>query len=285
MTPTKKTVGWRTSDTGCFRFNRDFTRIGVGRIATSSRTRDAREFERRNAILTCLAEAGQIDVLRDFRAGRITIEELLSADRAGRLLHHDLVSDVALRTNLWDAVESFLPRMGGEASTRRRYEVTFNALRRRASSHLPQGARLADLERVNWAKLHSEWGRSSADWNHVRRAVSALLSTVLHDKFHPFRRRVMAAFPKAVERGRVPDLAPETFKRIFDAAVPHARPAFVVLALTGMRVGEYLACTREHVMPETCQILVPGTKTAGSAAVIRVAEDMWPWVERGIPSP
>ena len=60
--------GWRTSPTGCFRINRDFTRIGVGRIACSSRTTDLKEFRRRNDIVTKLAESGQIEVLRASRA-------------------------------------------------------------------------------------------------------------------------------------------------------------------------------------------------------------------------
>jgi len=88
---------WRTSDSGCFRFNRDFTRIGVGRITRSSRTTNEREFNRRNDILTKLAESAQIDVLRAFRTGAITIEQLVDADREQRLKSADLLGVMALQ--------------------------------------------------------------------------------------------------------------------------------------------------------------------------------------------
>ena len=38
-------------------------------------------------------------------------------------------------------------------------------------------------------------------------------------------------------------------------------------------------------MPHTCAVQVPGTKTAGSADVLRVDERLWPWIVAGVPSP
>src|SRR5262245_20001918 len=94
---------WRTSQSGGIRFNRDFTRIGVGRITLSSRTTNVQEFRRRNDILTKLADSAQIEVLRAFRDGAITIEQLVDADREQRLKSADLLGVLTLRQPLWAA--------------------------------------------------------------------------------------------------------------------------------------------------------------------------------------
>ncbi len=276
---------WRTSTDGCIRFNRDFTRLGVGRLTMSSRTKQPKEFERRDQLLSKLAESSQIEVLKAFRDGSISIEQLIEADRQQRLRSADLLADIVIRRNLWDAIDSTLPQMGRQPVTRKRYKVSLDALRDKAAAYLNATATLADLGRVPWNELQTQWGGSSADWNHLRRAVSTLLSTVLNDKYHPLRRLVIGKFPKASETQRTPDLSPEDFLRIVEKAPLHARPCYMVLVLTGMRVGEYLRCTKFQLRRKECGIDVPGTKTGGSAATIYVSADYWKWVELGIPSP
>lgn len=59
----------------------------------------------------------------------------------------------------------------------------------------------------------------------------------------------------------------------------------LVLAATGMRLGEYLRCTPAHLVPAKYAIRVPGTKTKRSRRVIELGPEAWPWVEAGIPSP
>jgi integrase len=41
----------------------------------------------------------------------------------------------------------------------------------------------------------------------------------------------------------------------------------------------------EHLHPITKAVSVPGTKTAGSAAVLRVDAELWPWVVQAVPAP
>ena len=94
------TAKWRTSKTGGIRFNRDFMRIGVGRITRSSRATNPKEFRRRDELLTKLANSAQIDVLRAFRNGRLTIEQLVDADREQRLKSADLLGMLSLRQPL-----------------------------------------------------------------------------------------------------------------------------------------------------------------------------------------
>ncbi len=276
---------WRTSVAGAIRFNRDFSRIGVGRITRSSRTSNPKEFQHRDGILTKLAESGQIEALRAFRDGRLTIEQLVDADREQRLKSSDLLGLLSIQQPLWKAVENILPRMGTSEATRKRYEVSFASFRRKAVVSLSDKAVVADLERLSWAELRKEWGRSSADWNHLRRAVSAFLSILMGDKYHPFRRSVVKRIPIAQEIERVPDVTPEVFWTIIDHVPERYQGCYITLVATGMRVGELLACTRFNLKPATRTVSVPGTKTAGSAEDVSVHPSLWPSVEASIPVP
>ena len=73
----------RIGQTGSYRFDRIFP--GVGRINGSSGTTKAKEFQRRDQLLTELFEHAQLEALRAFQRGDVTIEELLEAKRTGRL--------------------------------------------------------------------------------------------------------------------------------------------------------------------------------------------------------
>ena len=276
---------WRTSPNGCIRFNRDFTRIGVGRITTSSRTRDPAEFQHRNHILTRLANDAQLDVLRGLKDGRISIEQLVEMERQNRLRSSDLFALVVLSKNLWATRDAVIPALNCSSATKNRYLVSLTALESRAVRFLGPSATLGDLAKVPWAELQGEWKRSSADWNHLRRAVSTLLSSALGDKFHPYRRSVMQRFPRAAERGRIPDLTPELFKTILDGVADFAKPCYVTLVATGMRASEYLRCTRFSLKRQTHSIEVPGTKTVASAATIAVDPSVWDTVVAAIPCP
>ena len=99
-----------------FRFDRVFS--FVGRINVSSGTSNAKELRRRDGILTRLFDIAQIEVLKAFREGGISIEQLVDADRAGR------------------------PR---SAETRRRYYTSLKKLRQR--SRLGKDAKVSDLSR------------------------------------------------------------------------------------------------------------------------------------------
>lgn len=277
--------GWRTGSNGPLRFNRDFTRIGIGRITNSSRTTDPREFARRDDLLTKLAEWGCIDVLRAFKNGHLTIEELLEAERKQQLRSPDLLLLVTLSRSLWDTIDATLPVMGASEATRKRYKVSLAALRTKATTYLTDRCLVKDLERVPWTRLRKDWGGSAADWNHVRRAVSAFLTKLLGDKYHPFRRRVVGAIPLASEVGRVPDLTPPLFWNVLEHVPAAYRPCFVTLVASGLRVGEYLNLTRFSLKPATHSISALGTKTSTSAEDVSVHPSFWPYVERAVPAP
>src|SRR5438477_10220552 len=109
MTSRAHRTYWRTTVDGCIRFNRDFSRLGVGRLTMSSRTKVPKEFERRDQLLSKLAESSQIEVLMAFRDGAISIEQLVEADRQQRLRSADLLVDIVSRRNLWDTIDATLP--------------------------------------------------------------------------------------------------------------------------------------------------------------------------------
>ena len=275
----------RTSSDGAgnYRFDRVFA--GVGRIRCSSGTDRLSEFRKRDAILTKLFENAQLEVLRSFQRGEVTIEQLVEADRVGRLKGAELLSEMALRQPLWTAIDQSLPRMGSSAETRRRYFTSLAKLQKVGQRWLPAGAQVADLAQVDWKQLSTLWGGSPADWNHMRRAVSTFLSTLLGDVYHPLRRSVMKQIALRAERPRVPDLGVEQFWEIVARTPEHARACYVVLAASGMRLGEYLRCTKANLIVESCAIEVPGSKTAASTDRIFIDAELWPWVELGVPSP
>ena len=273
----------RTKLGPAFRIDRVFP--GVGRIAVTSGTRLRTEFAKRNALLTSLAEKGRLDLLRAVRRGDLTVIELYAAHREDRL---DAMTGErhTMRLALWPTVDGWVQKSARAPTSRRRYDVSFKALRRDGANEvLGPNAVVEDLADVDWRALEARWTRSASDWNHVHRAVSKFLSDQLGDSQHPFRRSIVKRIPLRAESARVPDITPELFRTIMAKLPDHVRPVFVTLAATGLRVGEFLRLTPLDLLPHTLSIKVPGTKTASSAAVIRVDKSLWPWVRAAVPSP
>jgi integrase len=264
------------------RFDRIFR--GVGRIRRSSGTSSQKEFARRDALLTELADAGQLEALRAFQAGDLLIEQLIEAKRSGELSSTYLLRDVKLDRNLWDALDQLYGDTK-DRSTRHRYRSAARKLAVVALRTLGRQARVRDLRRVDWQRLRSAWGSSAADWNHLRRMISRSLTLWMGDVYDPFRREIVKRIPREKEIPRIPDITIALFWEILARAPDFAQPCYVTLVCTGMRLGEYLRCDKRHLSPATCSIDVPGTKTAESKARIFVDEALWPWIEAGIPAP
>lgn len=250
--------------------------LEVGRIALASGTANRDVFGRYDDLLSELYEEGQLDVLKKIKTRELTIREVYDARRKRR----PITASASLRKNLWDAVEDWLQVA---RVSNGRYAVSFNQLSR--SNALSSGARVGDLAKIDWVALRDNWQGGPSDWNHLRRAVSRFLTVILGDVHHPFRREIMKAIPLQHEVERVPDLRPDVFWELVKHTPEHVQPCYVCLAATGMRVGEYLRCTDSNLLPLTKAIHVPGTKTDGSEAPVQVDADLWPWIERAIPSP
>lgn len=299
-----------------------FDRIfeGVGRIQNSSgivvaTKKDQKEFQRRDDILTKLYENGQLEVLRAFKEGRLSIQQLVEASREEMLKKAGLLADLKLRARLWHddaqcpkllqhnatldhsgecvgSVDLMLPRMGRSPNTRRRYETSLKKLQ--TSGVLPPNACVADLADVDWRALREDWWiGSAADWNHLGRALSRFLAlhlskkasgTARTGKHHPFRLDVMDSFEMEDEgEGRVPDVTVDQFWKIVMKTPEHARPCYVGLVITGNRIGEYLQIGEEHHNPDACSVKIPDGKTG--YRTIRYAQSVRKWMARAIPSP
>jgi len=253
-------------------------------LASGARTRKGHE-----AVLACLdrlaePRQGRLDVLRALKAHHVTVAEVLDADRSGQL--DALMASLTPcpeRAPLWAAVQAWLGPAEHRGPTVTRYATSWAKLERLAV--LPATAAVADLATVDWKGLRRTWEGSPSDWNHARRAVSHFLSVHLGDTYHELRRAVVKGIPKQAERERVPDLDVPTFWQVVHAAPEHVRPAFVALVALGLRMGEYLRLTPEHLHPITKTVSIPGSKTATSAAVLKVDPDLWPWIVQAVPAP
>lgn len=269
----------RTTPKGNFRFKRTFP--GVGAIRRSANTAKAVEYRARDAVLTKLFKADRVDLLRDFKAKRLSIEELMDLDRRGELLRataHDAIT----RRPLWDLTALLLPRMGKKVSTRTRYSGVLDRLKERGL--LGPKPTLVDVTTAPWPLLRASWPGGPSDWNHVGRTLSRVLSLTFNSKHHPLRLAFMQAFPFEREVERMPDLDPETFHRVVAAAPEWLRPVYYCLVATGMRIEEFLACTEDNLLPATRQIRVPGHKT-DRVDILPIAPQLWGWVTAAIPSP
>lgn len=291
----------RTSPNGSYRLDRVFP--GIGRLAVASGATTREEFKKRNALLTRLYDQGRLDLLRAIKDGTYTVTEVYAADREGRL--GQLTGERAvLARPLWAAVETWVgyPLWNADekpdaqrpkpSHTRRRYGVSFKALKARAG--LPEAATIEALGAVDWRALKARWPKSDGDWFHLRAAVSHFLADQLGDVQHVFRRALFdkkfkgpgaTFFPFAKAAERVPDLDVPTFWRIVNQTPEFVRAAYVTIAALGLRVGEYLRLQDTDLLPATKQVRIPGTKTAASAATLPVADALWPWVTAAVPAP
>ncbi|MFN8665899.1 MAG: tyrosine-type recombinase/integrase [Gemmatimonadaceae bacterium] len=142
------------------------------------------------------------------------------------------------------------------------------------------------LSKLDWKVIAQSWGTSNADWNHARRSLSAVLTTLFHDDTtHPVRREVIGAMPLLPEVERIPDLPPFLVWHILEQLPDHARAFPMVLVVTGLRVGEYERLEPHHLQHESCRVEVPGTKNETNRDDIEVSPNVWPVVVRGVPSP
>lgn len=215
-------------------------------------------------------------------------QRLLLSARNLRLpvdVFHDLVD---LSNEQWDVLESVadLPITAAMIELLEHANAEDRAALRRLATTLGPAATMEDLGEVTtgeWHALSRCWGASSTDWNHLRRALSACLSTYIGTDRHLFRQLIIDRIPLLPENRRVPDITLELLARVVDDLPAHVRYFPWVLVLTGCRIGEYLRLGREHLKSNVYTITVPGTKTAGSQRSVHVDPDAWWLIEAAVP--
>jgi integrase len=247
----------------------------------NARTRSRKVMASRERLVDQLVADSQVDVLKALAAGTLAIELVEAYAREHGMAGAGLAAQVRLSAPLWGALYETLPQMGGSEPTRRRYEVSRDALR----AKLPATLTVRDLLTVDWVALKAGWGKSASDWMHARRMLSRFLTLYLGGKHHPVRHQILDRIPYAAEDERTSELTPAQFHQLAKAARADMVAPLWVLVLTGMRMGEYLRCGVEHLRPTMHAIQVPGTKTSASRSLVRVDPSQWHWIEAGIPAP
>lgn len=280
---------------GNLEIDRQITQLGATRVERRIRvslgTKDTKKLDRLNTIIDKAIENEDFELLRALRDGKIHPLELIEADRKEKT--RATLGKVKLNAYLWDrdvdgtvhvgAISKALTKVPGQV-TRDRYVDTFKALQRKAEDELGPDAMVADLLDVDWNALYKKWGASDTDWAHLKQALSRFATLHTNDKWDPFARQLRQVIPYKAPKKRKPKLSIEQFIEITNVMPPHAAASVWVLAITGVRVGEYLRSTAEHLDASSHSYDVPGTKNAPSAATVRVDERWWIYLERGIPS-
>jgi hypothetical protein len=252
---------------------------GFGRFRVSAQTTRSGAVARRKELARLLGELGQYEVLLAIKKGELAWGHLEHAQRQQRLASAALLADLRLKTPLATAITATLPAMGPTALTRDRYRVALDALWRLGFDR--ETATVADLKRDDWRELLGGWEASPATKNGVRTAVSRFLTRFLGDKHHAFRRAVL-------HEDRWPRLKVPRVVRGFDATefwplmklIPDRLvPSCVVLAASGMRIGEYLhpdiRVDEAHHTIETTGKTGPKTYAVDAAA--------WEYVRAAVP--
>lgn len=281
---------------GNLELERQVTELGSTRaerrIRVSTGSTDPKVHRRANTIVDKLVEAQRFDVLKALRDGELTVADLIAADRDGKAAAS--AATIRLRQPLWDrivsekveagAISRALARVKG-ARTRGRYLDSFKALQRKADAYLPVDARVVDLIAVPWEELYDQWGATNADWMHLRRALSRFATLHTNDKWSKFARKLRQVIPTKKVKKRRPNLAIEQFKEIVGRAPLHAGSAYWVLAITGVRVGEYLASSKGNLNARAHTYTVPSAdKNEVGDFPLRVSPRFWTHIEQGIPS-
>ncbi len=286
----------------------DIKDVSKRRYATSTRALRSKAqalamSEESYEVLAGLSEQ-QWKILETFRTRGVSVVELVELvsmrpmvrgqylRQRGVRIGTEYVNGLTVATReQWDALEDAgdLPVGARHFEALDRLTRDERAQLRRIVHHLRPDAPVADLVRIkatDWRLLSRAWGNSAADWNHVRRALAAVLTTLCHgDPRHPVRQHVIDAIPLLPEVERVPQISPATFWRILEHLPGYARRFPLFLVVSGLRVGEYERLERPHLHPDTFTIDVPGTKTSTSEETISISSDCWQFVEDAVPSP
>lgn len=265
----------------------DWQRQAVGRITVASGATTAKELAARHAILDRLYDAGQFGTLRALKLGPkkggVTMRELVAADRDGRLLHADLLGDIHLRKSLWGTLEATIPKLGRQESTRDEYRSVLHGFAKR--NVLPRAALLGDLLAVDWRGTVRPLYGKPANWNHLRRFLSAALTQILGDVHHPARRAFIKAFGKMEKepKGKTVVFSEAQLAR-FLAELPEViRPGALLMAATGIRCAEYLSARPEGYDAETGTLRV--IAKGGNERWVIVPEEARPWTRAALPYP
>jgi integrase len=280
-----------------YRFNREVP--GLGRFQASAQTKNLTEFRRRDGILTKLIERGMLEPIHLLQAGALSWAELVEADRQDRLAH--VVSDSKLDVPLWARVgelarddgswddataftTTWLPVSAPARVSRRRYRTSMRKLRDLIAK---PNLTVRELKALDWRLLRRRWSGSQADWNRMRAAISAFLTWLMGDEYHPARVEVVRLIPwKREPLGVSPNATITEFWAAVARTPDHAKPAYVAMLLLSAYPSEYTPILPEDLFPAQRLVVVNGRKTWARRREVTIDGDTaWAWITRAIPAP
>ncbi len=230
------------------------------RVRFSTRARTAADHRLRLALVEKLLRQGATETVELLRQGGLAWATVIAADRQGRLGY--LGQDLQLHEPIGDTSDRLFPR----SHTGIRYRDSLAALMRET------GIRPSDpilrLRTVAWDRLAEGWPASPDDWNHLRRAVSRLLSLLVGKK-HPLRLEIVAQIPIKPTVARQVLLPLERLSELPLLLGTADRRHVALLLATGLRKGEWERLTPEHLAGGWV-LAVPGTKTAKAVRTFRL---------------
>ncbi|HEU4649487.1 MAG TPA: tyrosine-type recombinase/integrase [Gemmatimonadales bacterium] len=277
-----------------FRLEKRYPGIGPVRVMTD--LTDPSEITEFKGLMESLARSRPV-LVSLFRAKKLTARDLLRASREERL--GALLPDERLLIPIADAFESAwkLHERRKPHTTRRYRTSSTKLLKVLPALGMPALSLVQDLAAVSWEEVAERWpdkkGRegkaSAADWMHCYRMVSRFLTLHLgggrKGRLHQWRAEVLDLLPRKRERKRIPNIAPAVFGRVVKTTPDYLQPSYMALVITGFRLGEFLACNREHLRPDVFELEVPGSKTEEGEAVVPIEPALWHWIDKAIPCP
>jgi integrase len=254
---------------------------GVGRITASVGSGKPTDLASANAIITKLAERGQLDVLRALKAGRVTFGELRDADRRDKL--STTADQLTLRQPFLVAARRAIDAMRCDAVTQDYYRAGLRLLE--SQGIVTPATRVADLPAVDWRAIAKAWPLSDSSWEKMARAVSTTLTHLTAGKHSPLRAEVMGLIPRRAYIPRMPSLTPDQFHAAVAVLPEPYRPVLWSFLMTGLRKGELWRVRPEDLTPGNRSVHVRGTKTKGSRRVLELGPEAFRVLQAAVPIP
>lgn len=256
------------------RIDRQISALG-GHFRLDTGARSKREHAHRVRLFDTLLERyGALDTIRALQNGTLSWADVLQADREGRL--GLMAAELQLRRPLWEAVASVFPTEG--SPTVQRYRRSMDRLR--LFGLLAPSAKVVDLALVDWKLLAHRWGASGTDWNHLRRAVSRLITLLSHAD-HSLWVGMRASIPIQPEHVRMPTQTQADVLRVLRACDEDAAALLRTFLLTGLR-GLSELFKRKAVRFEAPAVQVSLSKTRWGKREILVDPRGWETVKHGL---
>lgn len=235
-------------------------------LGESAKRAEQRVFEHQREVLKKLARRGQWDVLSALRRRQLTVEEVVRHhDESGLDTLHLKVRDPGLAPQIGPMVEAFLQTIE-QPNTRKAYRTGLNALVTAVGTATPwdkvgrteindllDGMRIKGLAPHTRKSARTAWSAFYTWLNDRDESEAEKQNRPLRMRSHP----VQKSQPVLAATTRHRFLLPEELDALTKVASRPMALQYVVLAYTGMRIGEFISRRPEDIEPASRVRIVP----------------------------